>query len=160
MPLFKRILSCFILISLCFSFFSCSEEVFSYCELRLPLPDDFEQITDPNFDATYSNGNYAVAVLRISFVAAVMEGIPETMSVYEFGEMWLERSRRDANLIKDGVVYCEYNDRVSGVEYFYVEAFYRSAYAYFVILFTTSADLEDTGRVDFLKYAENLYFKT
>ncbi len=132
--------------------------MFSYCELRLPLTDDFEEIENENFNVTYSNGNYAVAVLRISFIDAVVEGISETMSAYEFGEFWLERCDRDAKLKSDKFVYCEYEDRISSVKYYYLEAFYRSAYAYFVILFTTVPELKAQGRTDFLKYAENLYF--
>lgn len=156
--MFKRLLTLFVTVSLCLSLFSCSEEVFSYCELRLPLPNDFEEIENENFDVTYSNGNYAVAVCRISFIDAIVEGISETMSAYEFGELWLERCKRRAKLVSDEFVYCEYKERVGGSSYYYLEAFYRSPYAYFVVLFMTVEELKTEGRNDFLKYAENLYF--
>ena len=132
--------------------------MFSYCELRIPLGEDFYTIKDENFDAVYSNGEYAVAILRISFVAALREGIPETMSAYEFGEFRLDRCDRPAHLKGNDTVYCEYYDRASGREYFYLEAFYRSADAYFVVLFTTDAELDDEGRAAFLNYSKGVYF--
>ena len=156
--MFKKILTLIITLSLCLSLFSCSEEVFSYCELRLPLPNDFEEIENENFNATYSNGNYAVAVLRVSFVDAIIEGISETMSAYEFGEFWLESCKRRATLKTDSFVYCEYNDKVGGVKYYYFATFYRSAYAYFTVLFMTVEELKTEGRKDFAEYAKNLYF--
>lgn len=148
------------ILALSLSLLSCSDGdgVFSYCELRIPLTEDFYSVEDENFDATYSNGDYAVAILRISFVAAVREGIPETMSAYEFGSFWIERCQREANLISGDTVYCEYYETQSNTEYFYLEAFYRSAYAYFVVLFTTPSELEEAGRVDFLKFANNVSF--
>ena len=141
---------------------SCSDgdTAFSYCELRIGLDEDFYTVENENFDAVYSNGKYTVAILRISFVAAVSEGIPETMTPYEFGEFWIQKCAREANLIKDGSVYCEYYDYGEDSEdgYFYLESFYRSAYAYFVILFAVDSDLEQAGRADFLRYAESVNF--
>ena len=136
------------------------DAVFSYCELRIPLTEDFSEVKNENFDVTYSNGDYAVAILRVSFVAAVKEGIPETLSASEFGEVWLEKCERDANIINGDIAYSEYYDDAGGAEYFYLEAFYRSPYAYFVVLFTTVSDLEEAGRVDFLKFANDVTFKT
>ena len=134
--------------------------MFSYCELKIGLSEDFYTVKDENFDAVYSNGKYTVAILRISFVAAVTENIPETMTPYEFGEFWIEKCNRDANIINDGSVYCEYYGygEDGKEEYFYLESFYRSRYAYFVVLFATDSDLEDVGRVDFLRYAGSVNF--
>ena len=93
-------------------------------------------------------------------VAAVNEGIAETMTPYEFGIFWIDKCGRDANIINDGAVYCEYySEDVHGeAEVFYLEAFYRSAYAYFVILFAAPTAEEEAGRVDFLNYAKSVYF--
>lgn len=141
---------------------SCSDGdgVFSYCEAELPLGEDFRTLSDENFDAVYSNGKYTVALLRISFVAAVNEGIAETMTPYEFGLFWIDRCQRDANVISDGVVYCEYYSfgESGEEEVFYLESFYRTAYAYFVILFAVPAEEEEAGRVDFLNYANSVHF--
>ena len=160
--MFKRVISFVLSFALSLSLLSCAggEDGFSYCELSIPLTEDFYAVENERFDATYSNGDYAVAILRISFVAAVMDGIPETLSAYDFGEIWLERCDRDANIRHGELAYCEYYDYAGGIEYFYLEAFYRSPYAYFVVLFTTAAELESTGRVDFLKFAKNVTFTT
>ena len=160
--MFKKLLSFVLALALSVSLISCSDGdgAFSYCEMSIPLTEDFYPVESEKFDATYSNGNYAVAILRISFVAAVMDGIPETLSAHDFGEIWLERCDRDANMISGDLAYCEYYEDAGGIEYFYLEAFYRSPYAYFVVLFTTAAELESTGRVDFLKFAKNVTFTT
>ncbi|MBE6644765.1 MAG: hypothetical protein E7612_05225 [Ruminococcaceae bacterium] len=161
----KRLIFLLVLIAITFSLVtSCSDGggIFSYCEANLPLGDGFKSVSDENFDAVWSNGKYTMALLRISFVAGVSEGIAETMTPYEFGLFWLDRCARDANLIKDGSVYCEYYGfgESGAEEVFYLEAFYRSAYAYFVILFAAPAADEEAGRVDFLSYASNVYFLT
>lgn len=121
---------------------------------------DFKSVSDKNFDAVWSNGKYTVALLRISFVAAVNEGIAETMTPYEFGLFWIDKCELDANIINGGTVYCEYYAYGTDgeAEVFYLEAFYRTAYAYFVILFAAPVTEEEAGRVDFLNYAKSVYF--
>jgi hypothetical protein len=126
--------------------------------MSISLSDDFTKVSNEDFDITYSNGKYAVAVLRISFVAAVKEGIPETMTTVEFAEFWLDKCNRSANVITTPLAYAEYYDSESGGENFYLEAFYRSKYAYFVVLFMAKAADENEGRVDFLNYAESVCF--
>ena len=160
MRLFKRVLFLFVTVALLFSFLSCSKdsEVHSYLELHIPLGEDFYLTEDKNFDAVYSNGEYVAAILRISFVAAIKEGIPETMTPYEFGKFWIEKCQRSADIKYDEVAYCEYNDSTSGEDYFYLEAFFRSQYAYFVVLFATASEMEDAGRVKFLSWAKDVYF--
>lgn len=158
----KRIFTLFVAVIFTLSIVSCSsdETKYTYCELTIDLPDDFYSVKNDDFDVVYSNGEYMTAILRISFQAAVMENIPETLTPYEFGEFWIEKCQRDATLIKENSVYCEYfdYDEKNDNEYFYHESFYRSAYAYFVILFAVDSELCDTGRVDFLKYSESVKF--
>ena len=156
----KRVVFLLVTVGILLTFTSCSSEpsLLSYCEMRMPLGEGFYQTEDENFDVVYSNGKYLIAVLRISFVAAVSEGIAETMTPYEFGEFWIEKCQRDANLINDGAVYCEYYGNSEDKEQFYLEAFYRSQYAYFVVLFASDSEAEDVGRVEFLNYAESIYF--
>lgn len=158
--MFKRAVIFVLIIAISFSVISCQDPdpVFSYCELVIPLTDDFKEISNDDFDISYSNGRYVVAILRISYVGAVSEGIPETMTTVEFAEFWLEKCGRSANVISSPIAYAEYYDGSSGVENFYLEAFYRSKYAYFVVLFATKSEAENEGRVDFLNYAEGVYF--
>jgi len=155
----KRVGTLFLVILLVLSFASCSKhktQKYSHCELSIPLTSDFKEVADKDYDVSYSNGKYAVAVLRISFVAAVREGISETMTAHAFGEFWLERCNRRATVKTDGVSYCEYYDQASGTEFYYMEAFYRTSYAYFVLLFAAPSIYDDAAFEDFLAYARGV----
>ena len=63
-------------------------------------------------------------------------------------------------MVKDGFTYCDYYGygANSEEEFYYLESFYRSAYAYFVILFATDFEAEKEGRADFLRYAGSVSF--
>ena len=150
----KKVLSLLLAVLLSFTFISCSDEppVYSHCELTVPLPENFYEVSDENFDVSYTDGECVVAILRISHDAAVNEGISNLMSTYEFGQFWLLRCERSANLINDGIVYCDYYD---GGNY-YLEAFYRSKHAYFVVLFATSANKSEMCRSVFIEYANGV----
>lgn len=142
------------------SLVGCGEDEYSHAELHIGLPEDFETVENASFDKTYSDGRSAVAILRLSFVACYKEGIPETMTAAEFGELWLERCNRVAYIQKEGEVsYAVYYDGVGEDEQFYLEAFYRSHYAYFVVLFATNAERAEEAEEEFLIYADSVYFE-
>ena len=152
----KKTISATLILLLCFSFVSCldTDTVYSHCELTIPLADNFREIENENFDVTYTDGESAVAILRISFEAGLKSGISNLMSSYEFGEFWLERCERDASVVKEGTVYCEYYDG----EQYYLETFYRSKDAYFVVLFATAAKNREKNFGKYLEYAEGVKF--
>lgn len=151
----KQFLAAFIAAVLLLSFVSCrTVSGYSYCEMTIPLSADFRATENSDFDASWTNGDYAVAVLRLSFVAAYKEGIPETLTPLTFGAFWLERCEREANMINGNVAYCEYYDSGN----FYLEAFYRSKYAYFVILFASSESRESEAHAAFLAFADGVRF--
>lgn len=156
----KRNLALLLALLLCFAFISCSDEptVFSHCELTIPLPESFSEVENENFDVTYTDGESVVAVLRISLEAALKSGISNLMTAYEFGEYWLMRCEREANVIKGSTVYCEYFDAQGGIEQYYLEAFYRSKDAYFVVLFTTVAENKEKNFGKYLEYADGVIF--
>ena len=91
--MFKRIFALFAAVVFTLSAVSCSSDKakYTYCELTIDLPDGFYSVKNDDFDVVYSNGRYMTAILRISFQAAVMENIPETLTPYEFGEFWIEK---------------------------------------------------------------------
>ena len=159
----KRALSLLFILSLLFSFTSCGDEeappMLSHCELRLPLPDGYTEVENDVYDAAVSNGLYMIALTRISFIAGMMgDGIPETLTDIEFGELYLEKCSRDEEVKRDTVAYAEYFDKSGAAEYYYVEAFYRSQYAYFVILFVSPAELAGEAEGVFLELANKVYF--
>ena len=156
----KRIFALILTAVLMLSLVCCKNEPeYSHCELILPLTSDYREVENENFDVTYSNGKNMVAVIRISFVAGLGEGIPETMTAVEFRDFWLNKLNRQAILSDGDTAYCEYYDGKGEDEIYYLEAFYRSQYAYFVVLFATSATRESLGRSEFLNYIENVKFK-
>jgi hypothetical protein len=127
----------------------------------MPIGDGYSSVETDNYDLLYTNGRYMIAVTRISFVAGMMgEGIPETLSEVEFAEFYLEKCSREAAVIEDEVTYVEYYDESADGELYYLEAFYRSPYAYFVILFVSSASLDAESGPVFLELAKNVYFTT
>lgn len=156
----KKIVSALLVVLLCLSFVSCSDgpTVYSHCELTIPLADSFREIENENFDVTFTDGETVVAILRISFEAAIKNGISNVMNAYEFGEYWLMRCERDASIVRGSVVYCEYYDSQDGHEQYYLEAFYRSKFAYFVVLFATSANNGEKNLGKYLEYAEDVIF--
>ena len=55
------------------------------------------------FDKCYTNGIYAVGIVRISFEAGFNQGIPETMSAAEFAHFWKTKTDRDAAVETDAL---------------------------------------------------------
>lgn len=138
---------------------SCGGPKYKYCELVIPLDLDFEKTESENFDASFTDGETVVAIVRISFVAAYNEGIPETLTPHEFGKFWVRKCRRNADVVnEDGVSFCTYYEENGGDEFFYLESFFRSRSAYFVVLFATSKSNEEAGRAEFLDYSSKIYF--
>ena len=159
----KRALSLLFIISLLFSITSCGDEaeppMLSHKEFRLPLPEGYVAVENGDFDATVSNGRYMIAVRRISFIAGMQQdGIPETLTDVEFGELYLEKCHRYEEVQKTTVAYAEYFDSSNGVEHYYVETFYRSPYAYFALLFVSPAELAGEAEGVFLELANKVYF--
>ena len=155
----KRIVCIALSLIIILSIFSCGGPKYKYCELVIPLDSDFEKTENENFDASFTDGKTVVAIVRISFVAAYNEGIPETLTPYEFGKFWLIKCGRDAEVItNDGVSFCTYYENQNENEYFYLESFLRSHSAYFVVLFATVKSNEQAGRAEFLDYLRKIYF--
>ena len=156
----KRIFAVILTLCMAFSIFSCKGTEYSHCELVLPLSADYQPAVDELYDKLYTDGQSSVAILRISFDAAVLEGISDAHTAEEFGRYWLLQCGRVATVKSEpNVDYCEYYDSSTGLEYYYLVAFYRTPNAYFIVLFMSDKASEDTSRVKFLEYARGTYFK-
>ena len=155
----KRLTAFLLFACLVFSLFSCGGEDFSHCEITLALTEDFKSIETEDFDAAYSDGNLSVAIIRISFVAAVNDGISDTLSSSQFASFWLEKCGRDCEVtLYGGVDTAQYTDLVSDEAYTTVSAFYRSKYAYFVVLYTVRSSAFDSYRDSIYEYISGAYF--
>lgn len=154
----KKIIAALLFLSLSFGLFSCGED-YSHCELTLSLTEDFERRETDEFDLMYSNGACACALLRISFAAAITQGIPDYLTAYEFGKTWLKICGRESTVITlPEVDYCEYYESQEKTDYYYLAAFYRSPYAYFVVLYCVDKSLESEWSGRFLKFAKTSFF--
>ena len=162
----KRTLSCALIICVMLSLFSCGDSddireggvVLEHCELRLPLPDGYYGIESDIYDKVYTNGEYMIALTRMSFDACANEGIPSIMSESEFAEFYLKKCEREANVNTDPIVYADYFDSNGSDEHYYMETFYRSPYAYFIILFASDVSRAEDASEDFFGFAKQVYF--
>ena len=156
----KRIFSIVLLFAIAVSLLSCSdEEKIGHAELVISLGDDYYRAeSDQGYDKLYTNGKRIVALTRLSFDA---DGISEFMSPYEFGEFWLSKFERksEIKISSGGVVYATYYDGYGDSEVFYLEAFIRTPYAYFVILCATNVNDRDEAKISFLEIIDSAYIK-
>ena len=137
-----------------FSLISCGARIPSHAEMRIPL-ENFSEIEAEGFDKAYSVGDSVVAVLRISFEAGFNQGIPETFSPRKFAEFYMKESGRSCDIFEIGnIPYYEYVD--SGI--YHLASFYRSRYAYFLVLFGAEESSADSLRDGFVSIAESIYF--
>lgn len=140
---------------------SCSNErSFNHCELYITLNEDFADVgSSNNFDLLLSNGDVSVGISRMTFSAAYDNGIPDTLTDKAFAEYFLKESGKELTVYtRDGVPYFSYTEALGEREYYCVATFYRSLYAYFLVLYSTDAELSDTWREDFLKFATGVHF--
>ena len=108
-----------------------------HCELGILLPHGFEEYKgESTFDAAATNGEIIVGITRISFAAAIEDGIPATLDTDKFAREYMARAGHSEQLCMYGDVpyYC-YNDAA----YSYYYTFYKSPHAYFCITFIASA---------------------
>ncbi len=156
----KKTLILILAVSLCLGFASCNKKPrYSHAELVLPLTDDFNESENDSFDASFTNGQIAVAILRISFVGAEVEGFGEALNETQFGNFWLKKCDRVADIEEyHGVSFCEYTEQAYGKSYSYLVAFYRSLSAYFVVMFATEENIYDEHRQKILEYARGVRF--
>ena len=141
---------------------SCSDyKTFDHCELYIRLPSDFEDVgASDNFDLLISNGDVSVGVSRISFTAAYNNGIPDTLTDKAFAEYFLAQIGKELTVYtRDGVPYVSYTEEHGSRQYYCVATFYRSLYAYFLVLYSTDAHLGDEWRELFLEFATDVTFK-
>ncbi|MBQ8720395.1 MAG: hypothetical protein IJY65_05120 [Clostridia bacterium] len=150
-----------ILLACTILFTSCAQNDYSYCELSLPLASDY-YVNEPTevYDAVFTNGEAAVAIVRISFSAAYADGIPDTYSPRAFAEFYkLNNGQADIELSLEGdVPYYTYTLADGDAEYFLMQSFYRSKYAYLIVSYMCPNAAKSEYFSDFLTYASGAYF--
>ena len=156
----KRVVSLFLLLFLGFSLIGCGDSgVFTHCELSIPLDESFREKESDSFDLLISDGQVAVGVTRLSFIAALNQGISDTYTAKGFAAFFMHESGKSDKLdVYEDVPYYTYTEQGENTEMFYTAAFYRSMNAYFIVIFGCPADLSDERAEDMLKYAAGAYF--
>ena len=151
----KRFLISLLSAVLVFSLFSCGD-YYGHCELVLPLDKEYQAVESEGFDKSYTNGVYAVGIVRISFEAGFNQGIPETMSARELARFWKTQTGKDAVIETDGTT-PYYTYELDG--YFYLSGFYRSPYAYFVVLMSAPIAVSESAKQDFTEILDGAKFE-
>lgn len=140
---------------------SCSgERSFNHCELYITLPREFEDVgSSDSFDLLLSNGDVSIGIARMSFSAALNNGIADTLTDMAFAEFFIAQSGKQLTVYnRKGVPYVSYSEAHDGKEYYCMASFHRSLYAYFFVLYSTDYDKADTWREDFLNIATDVRF--
>ena len=154
-----RALSMLLIMALCLLPCSCGGKT-EYCEIGIVLPDGFkESEAGGGFDRVYSSGTESVGIFRISFDAAIDEGISTTMSAMKFAEYYRDESGLVTDILQDGTVayFIHVFEDADGTRYFHLPTFYRTPYAYFVIIFTAVGDYDAEVERRFLDIASTVY---
>ena len=149
----RRLLALIVFLSVVLSLASCSDVTAGWCELWIVLPHGFEETeTDGAFDVAYTDGEAVVGITRMSFEAAIDDGIPSTLSPLRFAEEYKTRTGLDNYSVKErgDVPYITYYTREGTEIFMHTVGFYKSYYAYFAVAFVVNSKRE-------AKYSENLF---
>lgn len=153
----RKILSVITLLSLLVTLASCrGGDYYTYCELTLPLTEEYERVASENFDAVYSDGTAFVYMTRISFDAAFADGIPDTYSALEFARFYrLNNGHTELEInTSSHVPRYSYLGSDGEQELFMMHTFYRTPYAYFIVTYSAPASLISKYEDDFIRYAD------
>lgn len=153
----KRLLSVLLLVVVSLSVFACGREnVFTHAELSLSLPKDFYEVEAENSDMLMTNGEVTVALTRYSYES---ENIPGYLTAEIFADFCLERSGVESEVFMYGdVPYFTYYSTESGTSLYCMATFYSTPYAYFSVLYATSAAKEERWRETFLEIADGAFY--
>ena len=154
----KRIISFFLIFSSLVMLSACRDKR-GYLELGLEIPDTYrEKNTEDTFDAAYSDGVAVIGIIRLSFQAAIDDGIVETYSPEGFAKYYKNRIEKSECEIKfsGDAPYIVYEEGEE-IPYSYLTSFYRTRYAYFVVTFVTESVVFSDYEAEFIEIAGSAY---
>lgn len=158
----RRTLSVILILAALLSLFGCSgTKDYTYCEIGFSLPASYRQIdASTDFDMAFESGESVIGVRRLSFDAIIKEGILDTHTPLAFASIYRDRlGVSDASPIfeHEYIPYFTYILTTASGRYVYMPTFYRTPYAYFVIILISKNELNEGGRVKFLEICESVY---
>ena len=148
----KRIISLFVLVGMAVSLIGCGGDVtFTCLDINITLSNGyFEADAGKSANMLLTNNESTVSIKRLSVVEAEEQGISGSYSAKQFAEFFLRNNELEGKVASHGdVPYYSYYDTSSSVRLFCISAFYRTPYAYFIIIFATSPDREAEAREEF-----------
>ena len=155
--------SILLILSLILSLCACGATVINHCELHITLsPDYTEYDSDGSYDLSYSDGRLIVGILRFSHAACLEDGVPITLTPLKFAEFYRSRAEGAEGLSAvdehGDIPYFTYTlTGESGTQYTYMPTFYKSYYAYFLVMFITPSELYEGTRVEIFDIIEGVY---
>ena len=148
----KRFLSALTVLALALSIFGCASDVtFTCLDINITMKNGYyEADAGDSANMLLTNNESTVTIKRLSIVDAERDGISGSYSAEQFAEFFLINNSLDGKIAsRDGVPYYSYYDTTGGAELFCISAFYRTPYAYFIVIFATSSIREDAARDEF-----------
>ena len=102
-----------------------------------------------------TDGKSTVSFKRLSLADAEKGGISPSYSDYQFAEFFLINSGIDGTVASYAdTPYYTYYDTADADRLFCLAAFYRTPYAFFIVIFATSASREGDARDEYFKILE------
>lgn len=177
----RLVFSALALLSVIFSVSCQSTRAYQHCEIILNLPKGYVE-RDPKepliiedaggiphaflmsnaekTDLLLSDSRSVVALTRISHDAAIKDGIVPVGSALDFAKLYRDLSGVEAEVYQHSeipyYVYTLTSDK--GVEFSFMATFYRTPFAYFVVLYVAASDVFSDIDEDFLSYASDVRF--
>ena len=153
----KKILCAVLLIATVITVTACEKpKSFTYADITLTFDKDFREEKSDDYDMLLTNGEVTAALTRLSFVDALNQNISAAMREEEFAKYLLLKSGKDMEVLRRGdYAYYTYREKTSSGELYCMATFYRTAYAYVVVLYATSVTLETKYSEKFFEYADS-----
>lgn len=148
----KRAISLFLAVISAISLIGCgADETFTCLDLNLTLPSGYSEVdAGEGANMLLTDNKSTVSIKRLSVVDAEKDGISGSYSARQFAEFFLKNSEIDGKIASHGdVPYYTYYDTAGEARLFCISAFYRTPYAYFIVIFATGADREAVARNEF-----------
>lgn len=109
--------------------------------------------------ATFMNNEAVVTALKEEFTLLETIGLSKDSKIEDYMEVIIENNKVDSEpKEKDGIHYIEYEKAVSGKNYYYVSAFYKSDDAFWLVNFACEKTNKKEYQETFLKWAKTVTF--
>lgn len=156
----KAVAFMLLILSLCFSLFSCAPREHVYCEIGITLPASYRKIdASDDFDLAFKSGSKVIGIRRFSFEAVLEDGILTTHTPMKFAEIYRDRLEGiSASPMRESgdIPYFTYTITTAGGAYVYMPTFYRTPYAYIMVMLVSENRLNEGGCVEFLEICGTL----